>query len=272
MRSLLLAVLATAGVLAGCRGETSRERPVLGIRNMFDQGKYNMQTASEFFEDGRSMRPLPIGVVAHDEEVDPRVALGLLEDGTGYVLTLPQETVDRAGGMGPMLKRGQDRYNVYCSMCHGESGSGEGVVKERAIAAGAAAFVPANLHDERLRHIPDGQLFATITHGKGNMAPYGYALPVQDRWDIVAYVRALQLAAPKVEMPKTAEPAPAPAPTPSTTASGEPAPVPSAEASAAASASVEPAPSAAPSASAPTAASAPAPSAAPASSNAAEEN
>lgn len=197
MKHVLLAAIATAGLLAGCRGETSRERPLVGIRNMFDQGRYDMQEESEFFSDGRTMRPLPAGVVAHEEEVDPRISDGLLEDGTGYVLTLPQESVDRGGGMATLLKRGQERYNVYCSMCHGETGTGEGVVKQRAQAAGAAAFVPANLHDERLRHIPDGQLFATITHGKGNMAPYGYAVPVQDRWAIVAYVRALQLAAPK---------------------------------------------------------------------------
>lgn len=198
-RTLLIGLMGAA-VLAGCRGETTRERPVVGIRHMYDQAKYSMQRESEFFADGRTMRPLVEGVVARDQEVDPRIADGLLEDGTGYVLALPQETVDRGGGMAPLLKRGQERYNIYCSACHGEAGTGEGVVKQRALAAGAAAFVPANLHDERLRHIPDGQLFATISHGKGNMAPYSHSIPVQDRWAIVAYVRALQLAAPKLAL------------------------------------------------------------------------
>lgn len=197
---VLLAAIGGAALLAGCRGETSRERPIVGIRNMYDQGKYDMQRESEFFADGRTMRPLVEGVVSREEEVDPRLAEGLLEDGTGYVLTLPQETVDRGGGMTPLLKRGQERYNIYCSACHGEAGTGEGVVKQRAQAAGAAAFVPANLHDDRIRHIPDGQLFATISHGKGNMAPYSQSVPVQDRWAIVAYVRALQLAAPKLAL------------------------------------------------------------------------
>jgi len=205
---LLLATVFGAALLAGCRGETSRETPIVGIRNMYDQPKYDIQEPSEFFADGRTMRPLVEGVVSRDEEVDPRLAEGLLEDGTGYVLTVPQESVERGGGMGPLLKRGQDRYNIYCSACHGEAGTGEGVVKQRAAAAGASAFVPANLHDERLRHIPDGQLFATISHGKGNMAPYAHAVPVQDRWAIVAYVRALQLAAPKLAL---AAPQPIPA-------------------------------------------------------------
>lgn len=193
----LFPMIAGAALLAGCRGETNKERPIVGIRNMYDQPKYDVQEESEFFADGRTMRPLVEGVVSRDEEVDPRISEGLLEDGTGYVLTLPQETVDHGGGMTALLKRGQERYNIYCSACHGETGTGEGLVKQRAQAAGAAAFVPANLHDERLRHIPDGQLFATISHGKGNMAPYAHSVPVQDRWAIVAYVRALQLAAPK---------------------------------------------------------------------------
>ena len=205
--SLLIGFLGLAGV-TGCRGETSKERPIFGIRHMFDQQKYDTQEQSEFFADGRTMRPLVEGVVARDQEVDPRISEGLLEDGTGYVLTVPQEAVDHGGGMTPLLKRGQERYNIYCSACHGESGTGEGVVKQRAQAGGAAAFVPANLHDERIRHIPDGQLFATISHGKGNMAPYSHSVPVQDRWAITAYVRALQMVAPKVTI---AAPQPVPA-------------------------------------------------------------
>ncbi len=213
---VLFTMMAGAALVAGCRGETSRESPVVGIRNMYDQPKYDTQEQSEFFADGRTMRPLVEGVVARGQEVDPRISEGLLEDGTGYVLNLPQETVDRGGGMATMLKRGQERYNIYCSSCHGESGTGEGVVKQRAHAAGAAAFVPANLHDARLRHIPDGQLFATISHGKGNMAPYSYSVPVQDRWAIVAYVRALQLVDPKVAL---GAPPPEPATEPAVPAS-----------------------------------------------------
>ena len=199
-------VLAFVGLaaLAGCRGETSKERPIVGIRNMYDQPKYKIQERSEFFADGRTMRPLVEGVVSRSEEVDPRISEGLLEDGTGYVLTLPQETVDHGGGMTALLKRGQERYNIYCSTCHGETGTGNGLAAQRAKAAGAAAFAPANLHADRLRHIPDGQLFATISHGKGNMAPQGQSIPVQDRWAIVSYVRALQLAAPEYAPPAPA--------------------------------------------------------------------
>lgn len=210
MKTALFALgLGVTAVLAGCRGQTSRESPVVGIRNMYDQPRYDMQQQSAFFEDKRNMRPLVEGVVAHDQEIDSRIAEGVLEDNSGYVLTLPQEVVDRNGGMSAVLKRGQERYGIYCAMCHGEAGSGHGIVRVRAEAANVAGFVPANLHDERLLHVPDGQLFATISHGKGNMAPYSHSVPVDDRWAIVAYVRALQLANPKLAQAEPAAEEPA---------------------------------------------------------------
>jgi len=196
--ALPLLVAGLAG-LAGCRGQTSKEAPVVGIRNMYDQPKYDIQEESSFFADHRTMRPLVEGVIAHDEEIDPRIAQGRLEDQTGYVLEVPKEVVARAGGMAPMLARGHARYDIYCAPCHDGTGSGNGLVKKRAVAAGATAFVPPTFHQDRIRHMPDGQLFATITNGKSNMPPYAMQIAVNDRWAIVAYVRALQVAQPKVE-------------------------------------------------------------------------
>ena len=88
-----------------------------------------------------------------------------------------------------MLNRGQDRYNIYCRPCHDGTGSGKGTVIER------ANFQPAppTFHQDRIRQMPDGQLFATITHGARVMPPYAARIPVVDRWAIVSYVRALQL-------------------------------------------------------------------------------
>ena len=105
-----------------------------------------------------------------------------------------------------MLKRGQQRYGIYCVPCHDATGSGEGMAKKRAVASGASAFVPPTFHQDRIRHIPDGQLFATITNGKSNMPPYAMQIKVDDRWAIVSYVRALQIAQPK--MAGLAPPAP----------------------------------------------------------------
>ncbi|MCA9589804.1 MAG: cytochrome c [Myxococcales bacterium] len=195
-----------AAALAGCRGQTSRETPVFGIRNMYDQPRYDVQEEGDgkLFADKRTMRPLPEGVIARETEIDPRIARGRLEDETAYVQEIPKEVVTRMGGMQPMLERGRARYDIYCAPCHDGTGSGEGLVKQRAEAAGAAAFKPPTFHQDRLRHIPDGQLFATISNGKSNMPPYGAVVPVNDRWSIVAYVRALQLS--QAKLPQESKP------------------------------------------------------------------
>ncbi len=190
--------LVALGALSACRGQTSRETPIFGIRNMYDQPKYEIQEESDFFPDHRTMRPLVEGVVAHDQETDPGIGHGRLDDESGYVLEIPKEVVARHGGMEAMLKRGQARYNIYCAPCHDGTGSGEGMVKQRAVAGGAAAFAPPTFHQDRIRHMPDGQLFATISNGKSNMPPYAMQIPVNDRWAIVGYVRALQIAQPKM--------------------------------------------------------------------------
>lgn len=193
---LLLATVAV-GALAGCRGQTSRESPVFGIRNMYDQPRYDVQEESAFFSDHRTMRPLVEGVVASHQEVDPEIAHGRLDDESGYVLEIPKTVIDRhQGGLSAMVERGKDRYGVFCTPCHDATGNGEGLVKRHAVASGAGAFVPPSFHQDRIRHMPDGQLFATISNGKSNMPPYAMQMNVDDRWSVVAYVRALQIAQP----------------------------------------------------------------------------
>jgi hypothetical protein len=196
--SVLPSFLLILSALAGCRGQTSRDAPLVGIRNMYDQPRYEVQNESSFFPDHRTMRPLVEGVVAHDQDVDPQSSLGRLDDESGYVLEIPKTVISRNGGMQAMLERGKQRYGIYCQPCHDGTGNGEGLVKRRAVAAGAAAFVPPTFHQDRIRHMPDGQVFATITNGKSNMPPYAMQIKVDDRWAIVSYVRALQVAQPKL--------------------------------------------------------------------------
>jgi len=193
--------LGTFAVLSGCRGQTSKETPIVGIRNMYDQSKFDIQEEQEdhLFEDGRTMRPVPTDTVSREQEIDIRYAEGRTEDNGAWVLTIPEAMVKRSGGMDKMVQRGQDRYNIFCAPCHDASGSGNGLVKKRAQASGATAFAPVSLHQDRLRHMPDGQLFATITNGKSNMPPYGWQMVPEDRWAIVSYVRALQLSQAKTE-------------------------------------------------------------------------
>lgn len=202
MKNVSLLVLAAVALpaLAACRGQTSHDTPIVGIRNMYDQPKYDVQEESEFegFADHRTMRPLPEGVVAADQETNPEIANGRLEDDSAYVMTIPPAVAQRFGGADQMLARGKQRFGIYCAPCHDNTGSGEGLVKRRAVAGGAAAFVPPTFHQDRLRHAPDGQIFATISNGKSNMPPYAMQIKVDDRWAIVAYVRALQVAGPKM--------------------------------------------------------------------------
>lgn len=204
--SLVIALFAFTAL--GCRGQTSKDSPVVGIRNMYDQPKYDIQEESHFFDDHRTMRPLVEGVVSREEEIDSRIGRGRLDDESGYVLEIPNEVKARFGDAKTMMARGQARYAIYCVPCHDNAGSGNGMVRKRALASGAAAFAPPSFHQDRIRHMPDGQLFATISNGKNNMPPYAMQIPVDDRWAIVAYVRALELAQPKLpeEKPEGAKP------------------------------------------------------------------
>jgi mono/diheme cytochrome c family protein len=198
-RAIPLVALALVSTLAGCRGQTSKDAPIVGIRNMYDQERYNIQSESEFFDDGRTMRTPVEDTVSRERELDIRLAQGRTEDNTAWVLAVPEPMVKRNQGMDKMVARGQERFNIYCTPCHDKTGSGHGMVQKRALASGAAAFAPPTFHQDRIRHMPDGQLFATISNGKGNMPAYGPQIPIEDRWAIVTYVRALQISQAKVE-------------------------------------------------------------------------
>ena len=185
--SVLMTAILSIAALAGCRGQTSKESPIVGIRGMYDQPRYDMQSRSPFFADHRTMR-LPVEhTVSREAILDPQIAEGRLPDDTGYVLTIPQQVIDQGGGFAKVLARGEDRFNIYCTPCHDKTGSGRGMAVKHGM------MTPPSFHQDRIRHMPDGQLYATINNGIRNMPAYGISVPVTDRWAIVAYVRALQL-------------------------------------------------------------------------------
>jgi mono/diheme cytochrome c family protein len=197
--ALCLAIAGAAASLAGCRGQTSDDPPIAPERNMYDTERYNPESYSQFYPDHRTMRtPVP-GTIARDRyEDDPEMATGLLADKSGYALTVPQMAVRNAGGLEKMLARGQDRFNIYCAPCHGRTGDGKGMVVCKRESTDqpceSRGFAPLpSYEDARLRHMPDGQLFATITHGVRTMPAYGPQIPIADRWAIVSYVRALEM-------------------------------------------------------------------------------
>ena len=186
--------------LAGFRGAKSTVPPIEVFPDMDHQPKYQPQHPSGFFADGRSSRvPVP-----------GTVPFGYTMPGSFYQVTAKNgpspsgfsNQVDyyNSGRMSEfygdglplevtiqLLDRGEERYNINCAVCHGRTGMGNGIVQQ----IGNWATV-ANLQDERIRTMPDGYLFSVITNGKNTMGAYGPQIAVEDRWAIVAYLRALQ--------------------------------------------------------------------------------
>lgn len=191
--------LALAGVIlgAGCTGNPSAEPPIVPIRNMYQQPRLQPQAHSSFFADGRSMRPQVEGTVAREMERELSIQTGRTDDDAEWLLEVPAPVVERNGGLAALAERGHARFDIYCAPCHAASGDGHGMVARRAVElqlyGRSGAFEPTSLHDERIRHIPDGQLYATITNGIRTMPAYRQSIPLDDRWAIVAYVRALEM-------------------------------------------------------------------------------
>lgn len=156
------------------------------IQDMDAQPKVLPQAASPLFADGRAMRPPVAGTVERAAVVDnPALTAGKVGDRWVETMPLP---VDEA-----LMRRGRERYDIFCAPCHGISGYGDGPVSKRAEALAEGTWViPSSLHTDQSRNLAVGQLFETIAHGVRNMPSYGAQVGVQDRWAIVAYVRALQ--------------------------------------------------------------------------------
>lgn len=153
---------------------------------MVHQPKYITQDLSPFFEDHRTVRPPVPGTVARGQlQEDDAVYLG--KTGDQFIARMPIPASPA------LMKRGQERFNIYCSTCHGLVGKGDGMVAKRADELAEGTWTPpTDLTIEAVAKQLDGQLFNTITHGIRKMPAYGPLIPVEDRWAIVFYVRALQ--------------------------------------------------------------------------------
>lgn len=175
-----------------------------GVRfDMQDQPRYKAYKESDFFSDKRASRNLPEGTVARGHLKDNKAFY------TGKIdnpnLNIQVETTTNAAGntlvssfpndidefpipvTKELVDRGQERYNIYCIVCHGPVGKGDGMVVRRGFPA------PPTYHDDRLRNAPVGHFFDVMTNGWGKMNSYAAQIPAADRWAIVAYIRALQI-------------------------------------------------------------------------------
>jgi mono/diheme cytochrome c family protein len=154
--------------LAGCR------------QDMHDQPKYKPFHESDFFGDRRSARPLVEGTVARGMlREDTHLYAGKVDGALAETFPFPVTA--------EVLQRGRERYGIYCTPCHGLAGNGDGMIVSRGYRK------PSSFHVDRLRAERPGYFFDVITNGFGAMPDYAAQIPVEDRWAIVGYVRALQL-------------------------------------------------------------------------------
>lgn len=188
---LILLVVA----LAGWRGHRFTSPPVEVFPDMDRQPKVRAQAPSSFFRDGRAARApvagtVPLGYeppVATGQSMPGGLAFSVGNDyrntgrqgegwGSGMPLTVSMET----------MRRGRERYAIFCAVCHGDTGAGDGMAGKFGLAT------VQSLLQERIRVMPEGEIFNTISQGKNTMMGMGDRIPVDDRWAIIAYLRALQ--------------------------------------------------------------------------------
>lgn len=182
-RTMILTAALVASGIVGCRGWQTESPPVHLNRNMDIQERGKAYKATPFFADGRYMRTPPAGSVAQGWlKDDDHLALGLVDGQPAAAL--PAAFV----GGEDAVRRGQQRYGIYCAPCHGIGGEGNGTVASR------MAVKPPSLHDARIKEMPVGKIYQAILNGvnNGNMGSYAAQIEQNDRWNIILYVRALQ--------------------------------------------------------------------------------
>lgn len=173
--------LVVVAALSSCaRGCTSSRPPIHLNPNMDVQPRAEPQSGNAFFYDGAEMRAPVEGTVARGELRDSS-PFWTGKDADGAFVTANPVAVDDK-----IRARGQQRFDIYCAACHDKNGDGKGILFER-------GKVPTpSFHQDRLRQMPDGQIFDTITNGLGLMPSYKYPIPVADRWAIIVHLRELQ--------------------------------------------------------------------------------
>ncbi len=152
-----------------------------GMKDMYHQDKYQPLDASQLWKDGRSARPLVPGTVPYSEGVRAETSSGVRGE-------QPPAVSGGVSSRPAALKRGEERYGIFCAPCHGASGEGNGYIVMRGFPR------PPSYHIDRLRTAPDSYIYEVIANGHGIMYGYGERIDTSDRWAIVSYLRALQLA------------------------------------------------------------------------------
>ena len=190
---IFLAGMAIVVGLAGFRGHLSRRPPIEIFPDMNRQLKLRPQQANGFFANGLSSQLPPAGTIARTTPIEthdgPAYPYEDVPVNTGYVIgTTNFIATNPLPVTATLLQRGRERFDIDCTPCHGALGDGNGMTKKLGLMPAVA-----NLQDKRIVEMTDGEIFNTITRGKNLMGAYGPIVPVEDRWAIIAYLRALQL-------------------------------------------------------------------------------
>lgn len=184
MRYFFIGWLLLVGVvvsIAGFRGGMSRRTPIEVFPDMDRQPKLRPQTANGFYQDGLSSQPqVPFTIARESVWEDTPVNTGRITGTTNFVDVNPVPVTAQ------LLARGEQRFNINCSPCHGLQGDGKGITTKYGMT------IIANLHDARIVRQTDGEIFNTISNGKNQMQGYAANVDIQDRWAIISYLRALQ--------------------------------------------------------------------------------
>jgi mono/diheme cytochrome c family protein len=176
--------------LVACRGDKSSEPPVALVQNMVDQTSFPPQSKNEFFKDGRADR-MPVSHTVAQGQAKENTALyygrepSSTPENPQWVTQFPV-IVDE-----DLLKKGEERFNIYCAPCHGYAGNSDGLVTQRA----GGVIRPAHIHDADKIALPVGKLYDVVSNGVNNWNMPGFAeqLTPEERWAVVAHVRALQI-------------------------------------------------------------------------------
>jgi mono/diheme cytochrome c family protein len=193
---LIIFVFIIAGVVSilGFRGSLSEKPPLEVFPDMDRQARYKPQGENSFFEDGRNDRPIPVNTVARGNYLNYEQVFSEDFDDTtlGSTAFLQGKNPDGSwveelpvDADFTLIEMGREKYEIFCSACHGSAGDGNGVTKPYGILA-------TSYHDDRLRNEADGYIYDVITNGKGLMYGLKDRLTPEERWAVVLYVRALQ--------------------------------------------------------------------------------
>ena len=171
-------------LLFGCQGMPSNKPPIHLNPNMDNQEKFDAQEENQFFDNNMSMRdPVPGTIPRGYLKDDSRLYYGKKINGEYVSKVSDVLEIDEM-----FILRGKERFNIYCSVCHGYTGVGNGLVAQN----NEYPLIPVSLHSNTLDDKEDGYFFEVITSGVRNMPSYKHQIKVEDRWAIVTYIRALR--------------------------------------------------------------------------------